>query len=93
MVFGVLCFVVIELLMCGVGVMEVWCVLLVVVFVVVVLVVIEWCVCYLMVLFVWFCNCVFVVMNLMGSFVYVGYFGLLFVLSLYLYGCFGMSVW
>nr|WP_282960066.1 MFS transporter [Burkholderia cenocepacia] len=39
----------------------------------------------------WFRNRVFVAMNLMGSLVYVGYFGLLFVLSLYLHGRFGMS--
>ena len=39
----------------------------------------------------WFSNRVFVAMNVMGTLVYVGYFGLLFVLSLYLHGEFGFN--
>lgn len=39
----------------------------------------------------WFSNRVFVAMNVMGTLVYFGYFGLLFVLSLYLHGEFGFN--
>lgn len=39
----------------------------------------------------WLRNRVFVAMNAAGSLVYVGYFGLLFILSLYLHGALGMD--
>jgi DHA2 family methylenomycin A resistance protein-like MFS transporter len=39
----------------------------------------------------WFSNRMFVTMNAMGALVYVGYFGLLFELSLYLHGEFGFN--
>ncbi|WP_259671707.1 MFS transporter [Rhizobium sp. NZLR3b] len=40
---------------------------------------------------VWFRNPVFVAANLVGCLVYVGYFGMLFVLSLYLHGDYGLD--
>ncbi|TAM50492.1 MAG: DHA2 family efflux MFS transporter permease subunit [Paraburkholderia sp.] len=39
----------------------------------------------------WFRNATFVAMNVSGTLVYVGYFGLLFVLSLYLHGVRGLD--
>lgn len=44
-----------------------------------------------MVPLVWFRNAVFVAANLVGCLVYVGYFGMLFVLSLYLHGAYGLD--
>jgi len=44
-----------------------------------------------MVPLVWFRNPVFVAANLVGCLVYVGYFGMLFVLSLYLHGELGLD--
>ncbi|NLS18558.1 MFS transporter [Rhizobium sp. P40RR-XXII] len=44
-----------------------------------------------MVPLMWFRNPVFVAANLVGCLVYVGYFGMLFVLSLYLHGAYGLD--
>ncbi|RQV40430.1 MFS transporter [Burkholderia cenocepacia] len=88
---GALCFAVIELPTRGAGAMEVRCALLIAGLAAVVLVAVERRARHPMVPLAWFRNRVFVAMNLMGSLVYVGYFGLLFVLSLYLHGRFGMS--
>ncbi|EHH03599.1 major facilitator transporter [Agrobacterium tumefaciens CCNWGS0286] len=44
-----------------------------------------------MVPLIWFRNPVFVAANLVGCLVYVGYFGMLFVLSLYLHGGYGLD--
>jgi MFS transporter, DHA2 family, methylenomycin A resistance protein len=76
---GALCFAVIR------------CALLIAALAAAVLIVVERRARHPMVPLAWFRNRVFVAMNLMGSLVYVGYFGLLFVLSLYLHGRFGMS--
>lgn len=39
----------------------------------------------------WFRNTAFVAANLIGFLVYVGYFGMLFILSLYLHGAYGLN--
>ncbi|AOJ34717.1 MFS transporter [Burkholderia metallica] len=91
MALGALCFAVIELPTRGPGAAEVRCALLVAGLAAAALVVIERRVRDPMVPLAWFRNRTFVAMNLMGSLVYVGYFGLLFVLSLYLHGSLGMS--
>ncbi|WP_407660604.1 MFS transporter [Mesorhizobium huakuii] len=44
-----------------------------------------------MVPLVWFRNPAFLAANLVGCFVYVGYFGMLFILSLYLHGDYGLG--
>lgn len=88
---GALCFAVIELPTRGAGAAEVRAALLIAALAAGVLVVVERRARHPMVPLAWFRNRVFVAMNLMGSLVYVGYFGLLFVLSLYLHGRFGMS--
>ncbi|MDN7585328.1 MFS transporter [Burkholderia seminalis] len=88
---GALCFAVIELPTRGPGAGEVRCALLAAALAAALLVVVERRTRHPMVPLAWFRNRVFVAMNLMGSLVYVGYFGLLFVLSLYLHGRFGMS--
>ncbi|MEK7917065.1 MFS transporter [Burkholderia contaminans] len=90
-VLGALCFVVIELPTRGAGATDVRAALLVAALGAAALVVVERRARHPMVPLAWFRNRVFVAMNLMGSLVYVGYFGLLFVLSLYLHGRLGMG--
>ncbi|NTY39404.1 MFS transporter [Burkholderia diffusa] len=88
---GALCFAAIELPTRGLGAPAVWGAMLAAGLATAVLVVVERRVREPMVPPAWFRNRVFVAMNLMGGLVYVGYFGLLFVLSLYLHGSVGLN--
>ncbi|WP_323120415.1 MFS transporter [Burkholderia alba] len=88
---GALCFAAIELPARGIGATEVWGAALIAAIATGLLVAIERRVRDPMAPLGWFRNRVFVAMNLAGSLVYVGYFGLLFVLSLYLHGKLGMN--
>jgi EmrB/QacA subfamily drug resistance transporter len=86
-----LCFAAIELPTRGLGAAEVIIAMAVSLIAVVALVVLERRSAEPMVPPSWFGNRVFVAMNASGTLVYVGYFGLLFVLSLYLHGVRGLD--
>jgi EmrB/QacA subfamily drug resistance transporter len=88
---GALCFAAIELPTRGPGATDVRIALLAAVLAAAVLVAVERRVAEPMVPLAWFRNRVFVAMNVMGTLVYVGYFALLFILSLYLHGSVGLN--
>jgi EmrB/QacA subfamily drug resistance transporter len=88
---GALCFAAIELPSRGIAAREVWGAALLAVLATLTLIAVERRAHEPMVPPLWFRNRLFVAMNLAGTFVYVGYFGLLFVLSLYLHGDMGMN--
>ncbi|RDK02055.1 MFS transporter [Paraburkholderia lacunae] len=86
-----LCFAAIELPSRGIAAREVWGAALLAVLATFVLVAVERRAHDPIVPVAWFSNRLFVAMNVMGTLVYVGYFGLLFMLSLYLHGEFGFN--
>lgn len=88
---GALCFAAIEIPTRGLRATDVLVALLVAALASTVLIVVERCSAEPMVPLAWFRNRVFVAMNLMGTLVYVGYFALLFILSLYLHGSLGLN--
>lgn len=88
---GALCFAAIELPSRGIAAPEVRGAALLAVLATLTLVVVERRAHDPMVPVAWFSNRLFVAMNVMGTLVYVGYFGLLFMLSLYLHGEFGFN--
>ncbi|MFM0671262.1 DHA2 family efflux MFS transporter permease subunit [Paraburkholderia sediminicola] len=88
---GALCYAAIELPSRGIASREVWGAALLAVLATLTLIAVERRAHDPMVPVAWFSNRVFVAMNAMGTLVYVGYFGLLFVLSLYLHGEFGFN--
>ncbi|WP_133646571.1 MFS transporter [Paraburkholderia flava] len=88
---GALCYAAIELPTRGLAAPEVWMAALIAALATLALVAVERRAHDPMVPVHWFRNRVFVAMNMTGTLVYVGYFGLLFVLSLYLHGDMGLS--
>ena len=88
---GALCYAAIELPSRGIAAREVWGAAVLAVLAALTLVVVERRAQHPMVPVEWFRNRMFVTMNAMGTLVYVGYFGLLFELSLYLHGEFGFN--
>jgi DHA2 family methylenomycin A resistance protein-like MFS transporter len=88
---GALCCAAIELPSRGIAAREVWVAALLAVLAILTLVAVERRAHHPMVPVEWFSNRMFVTMNVMGTLVYVGYFGLLFELSLYLHGEFGFN--
>jgi len=88
---GSLCYAAIELPSRGIAAREVWGAALIAVLATLTLIAVERRTHDPMVPPQWFHNRLFVAMNLAGTSVYVGYFGLLFVLSLYLHGEMGMN--
>ncbi|MFM0157772.1 MFS transporter [Paraburkholderia sediminicola] len=88
---GALCYAAIELPSRGIAAREVWGAALLAVLATLTLVAVERRAHHPMVPVEWFNNRMFVTMNAMGTLVYVGYFGLLFELSLYLHGEFGFN--
>ncbi|MGN7984380.1 MFS transporter [Burkholderia sp. 22313] len=88
---GALCFAAIEMPTRGPGATDVLLALLVAVLAAAVLIAVERRSAAPMVPLAWFRNRVFVAMNVMGTLVYVGYFALLFILSLYLHGSIGLN--
>ncbi|HKT64741.1 MAG TPA: MFS transporter [Burkholderia sp.] len=88
---GALCFAAIEMPTRGPGATDVLLALLVAVLAAAVLIAVERRSAAPMVPLAWFRNRVFVAMNVMGTLVYVGYFALLFILSLYLHGSVGLN--
>lgn len=86
-----LCFAAIELPTRGIGAREVHVAIALAVFATALLIVAERRSADPMVPIAWFRNATFVAMNVSGTLVYVGYFGLLFVLSLYLHGVRGLD--
>ncbi|MGN6229878.1 MAG: MFS transporter [Trinickia sp.] len=86
-----LCFAAIELPTRGVGAAEVLAAIAVAVAAACVLIVVERRAVDPMVPLTWFGNAKFVAMNASGTLVYVGYFALLFLLSLYLHGVRGLD--
>jgi DHA2 family methylenomycin A resistance protein-like MFS transporter len=88
---GALCYAAIELPSRGIAAREVWVAALLAVLAILTLVAVERRAHHPMVPVEWFSNRMFVTMNVMGTLVYVGYFGLLFELSLYLHGEFGFN--
>jgi len=88
---GALCFAAIEMPTRGPGATDVLIALLVAVLAAAVLIAVERRSADPMVPLAWFRNPVFVAMNVMGTLVYVGYFALLFILSLYLHGSVGLN--
>ena len=91
MLLGALCFAAIELPAHGVASPDVLGAALLAMLALLLLVLIERRTSEPMVPLVWFRNRVFVAMNMTGGLVYFGYFGLLFMLSLYLHGALGFS--
>ncbi|QDQ80672.1 MFS transporter [Paraburkholderia megapolitana] len=88
---GALCYAAIELPTRGPASREVWVAALVAGLAALTLIAVERRAHDPMVPVRWFRNRVFVAMNLAGTLVYIGYFGLLFVLSLYLHGELGLN--
>ncbi|MEQ5844152.1 MFS transporter [Paraburkholderia acidicola] len=88
---GALCYAAIELPTRGLASREVWVAALVAGLATLTLIAVERRAHDPMVPVHWFRNRVFVAMNLTGTLVYIGYFGLLFVLSLYLHGEIGLN--
>ena len=88
---GALCFAAIELPSRGLGSIEVIGALAVTLVASFALVMIERRSAEPMVPVAWFRNRMFVAMNVTGTLAYVGYFGLLFILSLYLHGVLGLD--
>lgn len=86
-----LCFAAIELPTRGIGAREVLAAIAVAMVATAALVAVERRIAEPMVPLAWFRNSIFVAMNVTGTLVYVGYFGLLFVLSLYLQGVRGLD--
>ena len=86
-----LCFAAIELPTRGIGAREVLGAIAIAIVATGVLIAIERRIAEPMVPLAWFRNTTFVAMNVSGTLVYVGYFGLLFVLSLYLHGVRGLD--
>lgn len=88
---GALCFAAIELPQQGMRSPAVWLAGMIAVAAAAVWVAVERKVRDPMVPLAWFRNPTFVAANLVGCLVYIGYFGLLFILSLYLHGSYGLG--
>ncbi|MFC3656995.1 MFS transporter [Xanthomonas hyacinthi] len=88
---GALCFAAIELPQQGMSAPAVWLAGLAAVAAAAVWVTVERRIRDPMVPLAWFRNSAFVAANLVGCLVYIGYFGLLFILSLYLHGSYGLD--
>jgi DHA2 family methylenomycin A resistance protein-like MFS transporter len=88
---GTLCFAAIELPERGVGSPVVWLATAVTIGAALGWFLIERRTCVPMVPLVWFRNPILLAANVVGCLVYVGYFGMLFILSLYLHGDYGLG--
>lgn len=88
---GALCFAAIELPQQGLRSQAVWLAGIIAVASAAIWVAVERKVRDPMVPLAWFRNSTFVAANLVGCLVYIGYFGMLFILSLYLHGSYGLD--